>query len=353
MHLTIRMTGSAYQFQRGVHCGGVLAQRALLILLCFFTVMWNLLFSTTEAKAQTTYYIAGTNLTIATNASDGYNGLSPFWTSGTNGPWASFANVNHKTTGQLQLSPGDMVLILPNLFVENSGVDGAFTESTEHLAQVLYFPDITGSSNEPVVISNYNGGLVIFSNCGPNGGFYVNDGTWFRISGLHFTNNYRPPTFQWCTNWEFDHCIGGGNGGPFGPVGVTTLDLFTAANACEQFWFHNNGFYQSGAYANLTTTNTNAVPADGGSHGCVFGTYYATYTNNASGIDPTGNGIIESNVFGLSGHDCLAVYGCSNVIQFNWAFSPPWINWMTGYTPFNDGGGEFYTPVYAGLGYWT
>jgi hypothetical protein len=97
MRMTNNTAGSAYHFHGGIYLARVLKNRARFILLCFLTLLCSFAYSTPEAKAQTTYYIAGTN-TNAISASDAYNGLYPSYTSGANGPWATFANVNHGGT---------------------------------------------------------------------------------------------------------------------------------------------------------------------------------------------------------------------------------------------------------------
>jgi len=223
-------------------------------------------------------------------------------------------NVNYG--GIHQLTNGCLLLVLPNVIVENSGVDGAFTTATENDNAVPRINAVLGTSNQPVIISNYNGGLVVFSNCGPDSGFEFTSCEWFKISGFQFTNNYRPPDFEYCTNIEIFNIYSGCQIG-VPPGGV--IALFTMYNWSQHNYIHNSVFGPADPFNNACI--------DGGAHGAVFGDYSAQAGPGSDEWDTgTLGNIIESNVFYNSGHDCLAVYGQSNVVQYNWAYSPPWFD---------------------------
>jgi hypothetical protein len=200
------------------------------------------------------------------------------------------------------------------VIVENPGP--GFVTNYEQYNNVPNIYDVVGTSNQLVTIAPYSNGIVIFTNCGPNNGFSFTSCEWLKVSGFQFTNNYRPPDFEYCTNCEiFDIYSGCEVGVP--PPNV--LALFTMYNWSQHNYIHNSAFGPSDAFNNTCY--------DGGAHGAVFGDYYM---QSGPGSDEWDTGtlgnIIEINIFYNSGHDCLAVYGQSNVVQYNWACSPPWIN---------------------------
>jgi hypothetical protein len=84
----------------------------------------------------------------------------------------------------------------------------------------------------------------------------------------------------------------------------------TFALNCQSNWIHGNVFGPSITFFNSS--------GDAGQHGVVFGTYFV-----GSPYDYTSCNIIESNTFWGGGHDTLGLYGQSNLVQYNWTYSPP------------------------------
>jgi hypothetical protein len=226
MYMTNNMKGISYKLKRRPYLPSLLMNGPLAMLICLALATYA---SAHEVFTRTNY-IAWTN----GNSSDDYDGLSAVYTTNGHGPWTTFYNVNlgaYPTNNQL--TNGCLLLVLPNVIVENSNGTGPFTTNTEYYNAVPRINASSGTSNQPIVISNYMGGLVIWANCGPNAGFEFSGVAWLKVSpspgGFQFTNNYRSPGFAYSANCEFCNVIGGGNG-CIGVGGPQTLDLFIAAD---------------------------------------------------------------------------------------------------------------------------
>ena len=197
----------------------------------------------------------------------------------------------------------------------------------------LYYPKglNNGTSNNPIIFTNW--GFWCISNSGATEcTLEFKGGQWFKLSGFNSTNAYRCPFIQFCTNYEVSYCTSGGTNS----LGV--LASWDNYNYDEYFHDHHNFFGFSQPHA-----NTNC--ADGSVHGATFGLF------QQGGPDGTAYGIIESNTFGWSGHDCISFYGANSVIQYNWCVGVPWANWM--YTnadclPLTVGDSVISVPMYCG-----
>src|SRR6266542_1811479 len=96
----------------------------------------------------TTYY-------VATNGNNSWTGTASNFISGTTGPWLNFAHVSHG--GNPQLQPGD------TLYVRG----GIYDHSDDSLATMLFITS-SGTSNSPIVITNYPGDTPIIYITGAN-----------------------------------------------------------------------------------------------------------------------------------------------------------------------------------------
>jgi hypothetical protein len=271
--------------------------------------VWLLCALCASARAAT-YYID------VTNGNNSWTGTSPTYVSGTTGPLLNFQNFRYGASPSIALNPGDLVLALP----------GVLDDTSDNIDYTLD-PAYSGTSGSPIVFSNYDGAYFVISNSGANQNTINLHGlSWVNVFNINSTNAYRGPILQNCTNCQIAYCASGGTNS----LGV--LASWTFQNNVQYCWIHNN-------YGSSQPFNNSC--GDGGDHGASLGTY-------DSKSDFTAFNIIESNTFTIGGHDCLSVYGPSNVIQNNWLFSPP-SYYFTGCTPTtNPGGGVIYVPVYWG-----
>jgi hypothetical protein len=248
---------------------------ALPLLLCALCV---------SARA-TTYYVD------VTNGNNSWSGTYSNVMGGTNGPLLNFQNFRYGGYPSITLNPGDLVLCLP----------GVLDHSSDSISTTLD-PGYSGTAGNPIVFSNYNGALFVISNSGANNNtINLTHCAWVNVFNINSTNAYRNPILQWSTNCIIAGCASGGTN----PLG--TLAAWTVQNSCQSNWIHN-------CYGASQPGNNNCE--DGGTHGATFGTFNST-------TDFTAWNVIESNQFTIGGHDCISVYGPSNVIQGNWTFSPP------------------------------
>jgi hypothetical protein len=306
----------------------VCAQRRESFRALVLAVLLPVMFLATLPVQATVYYVD------VTNGNNSWSGTASNYVGGTTGPWSDFTHVNYG--GIPQLVAGDVLYVMAGVINENPSAN--FSGGGELPSSIANIANTYGTSNNPITISAYPGASVIFSNCGPGNGFSFKNCCWLTVSGFQFTNCYRPPSFQYCTNCEFCSNYSGatitGNG--------SWMETFGMYNWCSSNYIHNNTFAPS--------LGRNNGCNDGGTHGASFGMFYAQAGSGSTNWDTgTFGNIIESNTFGLAGHDCLSVYGPSNVIQNNWLYSPPWINTATFecYPWTNGGNGYVVTnPIY-------
>ena len=254
-----------------------------------------------------------------TNGNNSWSGTSPTFTGGRTGPWANPQPINYGGSCY-PVAAGTTIYFLPGVIQTQ---DAAFESTSLNLVNAY------GTSNAPIVVAPYNGATVIFTNSGPNNNQLNMDAcAWVKIYGLQFTNGHRTPILQNCTNCEivsnfFGQTIDTSGLGPLtGP--------FTVYNNCVSNWIHNN---VSGPSVVFWNSN-----GDAGEHGAVLGTYFSSQDNSYGNI-------IESNTFFGGGHDTLAVYGQSNLVQYNLTYSvPQWsfsqIGYLFGSRGFDIGGGN-------------
>jgi len=240
---------------------------------------------------------AATYLVDGVNGNDSWSGTSSNYTGGTTGPFQSFRSFN--LGGSLA----------PNFSGPPAGTivyaRGLIDHTSDSIATALDLYYALGTSNNPIVFSNWPGDTCIISNSGPNiPPLALSYCSWVKIFGINCTNSYRPPSFTGDLNCEYAYSYAGGGSPALGSLNVVTMD-----NNCQSNWVHDCTFGPSCPYNN--------GGGDGGAHGFTMGTFYAT-------TDQTSYNIIENNVFFHSGHDVLSVYGPNNVIQCNWGHSAPW-----------------------------
>ena len=231
-----------------------------------------------------------------TNGNDSWSGTASNLVSGTNGPFKSFVNFNYGG----RLAPnGSGPPAGTTVFVR-----GLIDHTSDNIASSLDLSYAMGTSNNPIVFSNWPGYTCIISNSGPTQStIALTDCSWVKIFGINSTNAYRTPSFQYDTNCEYAYSSSGGSNA------LGTLNIVTIYNNSQSNWIHGCTFGPVVPFDNPS--------GDGGSHGVTMGQFYATN-------DFTSYNIIESNTFFHSGHDVLSVYGPSNIIQYNWGHSAPW-----------------------------
>jgi hypothetical protein len=267
----------------------ILAPRAKSVCLLLALLLPAMFLATLPVQADT---VLGATYYLATNGNDAWTGTAPAFVSGATGPWLTFTHVTYGAKPGLQ--PGDV------LYVRG----GVWNHTNDSLGTCLRLYNLTGTSNSPIVVSNYPGETPLIFGSGPNNNTIdMRNSSWVKVFGINSTNAYRTPILQYCTNCELANCSFGGGDPTRGSICV-----FTMYNQCQSNWIHNNVMGPSTPFNN---------GADGGCHGATVGLFY-------SAKDFTSQNIIESNIFFHSGHDVLSVYGPSNVIQFNWGHSAPW-----------------------------
>jgi len=231
-----------------------------------------------------------------TNGNNSYNGLTPRFASGSSGALQNFANFR---AGQgLTLNPGDRVFSLP----------GLIDHSSDSISTTLNL-SASGSNGAPIIFTNYpsapnfplTANLIISNSGANNDTIALNGCNWVFIFGVNSTNAYRPPAFANCTNCQVAYCQWGGTN----PLGVLNAGAFQPN--CQYNWVHH-------LFTSSMPFNNNC--GDGGDHGLTFGTF-----NSRS--DFTAFNIIEHCTNTIGGHDCLSLYGPSNLVQLNWLYSPP------------------------------
>ena len=239
--------------------------------------LWLGMFLATLRLEANTYF-------IATNGSDAWSGKTNVFVSGTNGPWATFAHVNYGA--KPGLLPGDMLYV----------GGGIYYHTNDGLTNCIRFISLYGTSNSPIVISNYPGQTPIIYGSGPNNyAIGIQRVAWLKLFGINTTNAYRETCIQWATNCEIAYCDFGGGDTNYG--GLNPLTLY---NNCQYNWIHNN-----------TVHDAPATNIGDSTHNLTLGSFYSTN-------DFTAYNIVESNICYHSGHDTLSCYGPSNVLRYNW-----------------------------------
>jgi len=246
------------------------------------------LFLAASPAQATNYYVD------VTNGNNSWTGTSSNYVSGNTGPLLNFANFRWGAYPGIALKPGDIVYAMAGVL-----------DHTDDSINTSFSPGYSGTSNAPLVFTNYPGAYFTISNSGSNiNTINLTRKSWVKVFGINSTNAYLTPVMQYCTNCEVAYCNFGG-----GKQILGCRAIFTMFNECQSNWIHNNVMGPS--------TPFNNSGGDGGIHGATVGTFY-------SGQDFTSQNIIESNIFFHSGHDVLSVYGPSNVVQYNWGHSAPW-----------------------------
>jgi hypothetical protein len=239
---------------------------------------------------------------IATNGNDSWTGTAPAFASGTTGPWLTFTHIN--SFGVPGLNAGDV------LYVRG----GVYDHTSDSLATCIRLMNPAGTSNSPIIISNYPGETPIISNSGPNIatiglGNYQNGGSWVKIFGINSTNAYRQFQAQFMTNCEIAYCDFGGDNTNYG-----YNCPFIMYNCSQSNWVHNNTVHD--AISDPTAGNGTNGTAEG-THNMTFGLFYGP-------TDWTSYNIIESNTCYHAGHDTLSCSGPSNVLRNNFVHNEPW-----------------------------
>jgi hypothetical protein len=257
--------------------------------LAFFAILLAQMFCAAPLARATTYYVD------VTNGNNSWSGTSSRHEGGMVGPWLNFAHINHGGTRQLQ--PGDVVYAMAGV-LEHSGDSMA----TSLFLAPLAGHALGGTSNNPIVISNYPGAYFTISNSGRNvSTISLSHCSWIKIFGINETNAYRGACVQYCTNCEIACCDFGGGNTNFG-----NLCPFTMYNCSQSNWIHNN-----------TVHDALATPVGDSTHCLTVGMFYSTN-------DWTSFNIIESNVCYHAGHDALSCYGPSNLIRNNFVHNENW-----------------------------
>jgi hypothetical protein len=243
------------------------------------------MFLATRPANATVYYVD------VTNGNNSWSGTSSNYVSGTTGPLLNFAPFRWGAYPGIPLHPGDVVYAMPGVLDHsNDNVDTSLS------------PAYSGTSNAPIVFSNYPGAHFTISNSGTNCGTISLSGvSWVKIFGINSTNAYRQVYIQNCTNCEFAYCdVGGGN------TNIGYLQPFSMYNCSQSNWIHNN-----------TVHDALAWPYGDSTHCLTIGMFFSTN-------DWTSFNILESNTCYHAGHDTLSCYGPSNVLINNFIHNENW-----------------------------
>lgn len=205
------------------------------------------------------------------SASDSNPGTNPCL------PWKDMAKLSFGTG--VAFNPGDAIYI-----------GGIFDHSGDSGSTSINFPSLTGTSLNPITITN--DGFVCISNSGPNVNCMALTGcSWLRVFGINVSNAYRSVQIEQCTNCEFAYMDWGG-----GNPAIGILQTAIVYSNSQYNWFHD-----------LTVHDNPINPQADGTHGLSIGEAFATN-------DWTLGNILERITAYHAGHDCISIYGPSNVL---------------------------------------
>jgi hypothetical protein len=196
--------------------------------------------------------------------------------------WANMVNVSFGTVKTF--APGDTITI-----------SGIFDHSGDTAATALYFPSLTGTAANPILITNY--GYACISNSGLNEGQIELQGcAHVHISGINVTNGYRAVSLQNCTNIECD----------FADWGEGAVQSYAAArNIIPVLFVYNNS--QSNYFHDLTV-HDDPLGATADASGCISVGLFVTST------DFSGWNVFSNVTCYHAGHQAFGIYGPSNVV---------------------------------------
>jgi hypothetical protein len=233
----------------------------------------------------TVYYVD------VTNGNNSWSGTSSNYLGGTTGPLLNFAPFRWGAYPSIALNPGDVVYALA----------GVLDHSNDNVETSLT-PAYSGTSNAPIVFSNYPGGYFTIANSGSNCNTIGLAGlSWVKFFGINSTNAYRQVAIQRCTNCEIAYCNFGGGNTNFG-----CGQPFIMYNNSQSNWIHDN-----------TVHDALAAPVGDSTHCLTIGLFYSTN-------DWTSYNILEGNTCYHAGHDTLSCYGPSNVLINNFIHNENW-----------------------------